>query len=146
MRSRRRQNASLIVVAVLVSSGCGTMLNGPRQSVLITSEPAGANVFIDARVLGVTPVTVELPRRREHQVVYFEKEGFASQELALTRRTSAYLWADFALGAGPRLDSPPGQWLAGSAINLAWMFGLDIVTGGAFTLPSHLHATLTPMP
>ena len=41
--------------AGLFGSGCATVVNGRTQAVTVTSEPAGARVFIESQLVGVTP-------------------------------------------------------------------------------------------
>jgi len=59
--------------------------------------PAGAQVLIDNRTVGVTPVRLDLKRRDSHIVLRLEKDGFAPHQLAVKQTLSGWL----ALDAGP---------------------------------------------
>ena len=106
----------------------------------VSSDPPGAHIFIENQYNGVTPAQLSLPRRKAHVVVRFEKEGFATEEVTLTRRLTAWLIADIAWAlTNPRA----GQGLV--AESLAVLLGLDFLTGGAFKLPPTIRATLRPV-
>ena len=45
----------LIPLLVLSSSGCATMFTPAFQEVPVASTPAGAEVWIDGELIGVTP-------------------------------------------------------------------------------------------
>ena len=44
----------------LLATNCATVLRGTRDQVGIASQPAGAEVIVDNKFLGKTPVTAEL--------------------------------------------------------------------------------------
>jgi hypothetical protein len=127
--------------------GCASLAHGRYQEIAITSEPPGAEVFIDRRPVGVTPLQLDVSRRHAH-VLRFEKEGFAKQAVELKRRESAWLIADIAVAANPAagqgLDDP-SKWPLFVAQTLAIVLGIDLLTGAAFTLPSRVSATLQPV-
>jgi len=49
-------------------SGCGTIMNGTHSNVAISSVPR-ANLTIDGKKYGKTPVTVDLSDKKDHQVI-----------------------------------------------------------------------------
>jgi hypothetical protein len=147
---RRYQWSAVAAVgmAVLQSVGCATMARGarPTQEVLVTSAPAGAQVFLGGRTVGVTPVRLDLKRRDSHIVLRLEKEGFAPQELRVTQSMSGWLALDLFplnpyIAQGLPSGSGPAKWQRAGALVLA--FGIDFVTGAAYTLPGAVHAVLT---
>jgi hypothetical protein len=71
-------------------AGCATLVHGTRQTVPITSVPAGAPVTIDGVPVGVTPYMARLSRRDHHRVlVGTDSTSMASFEIG--RRPSAWL-------------------------------------------------------
>ena len=50
-------------LALAGSTGCATVMHGVRQTVSVTSEPPGAEVFIGGKRAGVTPLWLNLKRR-----------------------------------------------------------------------------------
>ncbi|MEM1057175.1 MAG: PEGA domain-containing protein [Bacteroidota bacterium] len=107
------------VLLVLSLTGCGTILNGPRQNVPIYSTPEGAEIEINGRPYGTTPAAFRLTRDRTH-IVVIRKEGYKEARIVIRRRVDAtplvlnifvpfYLGyvADFTNGSAFRLL--PGQ-------------------------------------
>jgi hypothetical protein len=61
--------AGLAILAAMPLSGCATILTGTTQDVRIVSDPPGAQVRVDGRLLeGKTPVTVNLQRGALHRM------------------------------------------------------------------------------
>ena len=126
----------LLSVSLATSAGCASMHHGRTQPVIVTSDPPGARIFANERRVGVTPDAVTVNRRGT--VLRFEKDGFHTQEIRMSRAPSA--------------------WLAGSAVltlplilnglyvlpGLALTLGVDLGTGAAWKLPERVEATLEP--
>ena len=54
---------------------CATILSGTKQRVEVTTEPAGAKVFVDGMERGLTPCVIDV--KRSSKVIYtFRKEGY----------------------------------------------------------------------
>jgi uncharacterized protein YceK len=118
----RRFIALSLVAASL--SGCATIMHGGSQPVGISSNPTGAQVFVDNQVMGVTPVTATLSRK-DHHTVRVEMPGYAPYEMKLTRGMSGWVWGNLIFGGIP-----------GRAI--------DAITGGLYKLtPDEVNASLT---
>ena len=55
------------------------------QTISVSSNPLGADVWANGQKVGVTPTVVTLEKNRDHQVV-FSKEGFQPQVVTVTRK------------------------------------------------------------
>ena len=106
-------------------------------------------MFIGSRVVGVTPVRLDLPRRDSRIVLRLEKEGFAAQHVPVRQSLSGWMVFDlFPLnpyicqGLNSADQCPTKTQRAGA---LAVTFGVDFLTGAAYTLPAVVHAALTPV-
>lgn len=77
MKSVFPHTLTLLTAAVISISlsGCEHMRTGVPQEVVILSFPTEASVYIDGEAAGITPMTVELPRKVNHEI-RLEKEGF----------------------------------------------------------------------
>ena len=75
MKSLR--NTSLAILAALVFTACASFEKGTPQGVVILSFPTEASVYIDGVPLGITPITLDLPRKVSHEI-RLEKNGFNS--------------------------------------------------------------------
>jgi hypothetical protein len=69
---------------MILSSGCGAILNGSDQRVRIVTVPPGAKVTVDGREL-TSPAKVWLERDRDYTVI-FEMNGFEPKQSELRSR------------------------------------------------------------
>ena len=87
-----RMRTALLVLALLVTTGCATVVNRSSQRVPITSEPAGAVVSVDCGNAplygGTTPTTIEVPRIAEACSITVAKDGYAEEHIDLQRQRS----------------------------------------------------------
>ena len=65
---------SALALALLVSA-CASFEKGVPQQVVIVSFPTEASVYIDGIATGITPLTVDLPRKVSHEI-RLEKPGY----------------------------------------------------------------------
>jgi hypothetical protein len=112
--------AALLVVGL---TACATIINGTSQSVSISSQPSGAQVFVDGVPMGATPVSPDLKRKDKH-TVRIELEGYEPFEMRLNRGTSGWI---------------AGNIIFGGLIGLA----VDAITGAMYKIsPDEVVATL----
>lgn len=79
-------------VFVLLQAGCATVIKGTGEEVRVTSVPAGAQVLIDGKEAGYTPITKRLPHGKAISFV-FRKVGYRDQSRTLTASFSGHsLW------------------------------------------------------
>lgn len=112
--SGRRQEISATLQAIPVS-------------LTLRGEPAGAEVLIDGTVRGITPLTLELPARR--QIVELRRTGSEPRRLDIDLSTAEARTVEYRLvPAGRPADwkPPPALWRAQSGATLR------LVTGGEF--------------
>lgn len=70
-RKHSRPPAVLFIPLVLLlalSPGCATIFNPTRQSVPVTSNPTGAEVWLDGKLVGIAPMTLKLDTRAKHAI------------------------------------------------------------------------------
>jgi hypothetical protein len=142
-------------VLLIAVSGCATIAHGSRQTVTVTSDVPGATVTLLTKAPeqepvvrstpGITPVDVRAPRREQHLVVRVEKEGCPAAEVKLTRRVSAWVAGDL-IPANPLsmqgMSHPSRQYPQQVFIGVPVMFGIDLLSGGAYKLPRRVHVDL----
>jgi hypothetical protein len=123
MHKNMAWHATLGGIALLLITGCATIIHGTRQDVGISSTPTGASVSIDNLQSGTTPVFSKL-RRKENHVVRISLAGYQPLDLTLTSSVSGWVWGNIAIGG-----------LIGLAV--------DAISGGMYKLsPEELSATL----
>lgn len=69
-------------VAALLS-GCASIISGTSQAVTIDSNVQGATVAIEGNIVGQTPFSGKIPRKRE-SVALVSKAGYTAQSVVLT--------------------------------------------------------------
>ena len=107
--------------------GCATIVNGSRQSIPITSQPAGATITVNGHNVGVTPEVLHLRRRRK-AVLTIALKGYKTKTITLTRHISGWFW---------------GNILIGGAIGMV----VDVGTGAIYTFrPSKIHVAMGKVP
>lgn len=98
--------------------GCATLFSDAKEPVQFTSTPAGAEVIVDGRSVGYTPVTVPIERKLGERYVVLRKAGFKSRQFRLgkTLNTIAILnlcsvlsWATDAL-TGQLIEYAPNAY------------------------------------
>lgn len=104
----------LIFAALLLFSGCSTMINTTTQEVELKSNPANAKIIIDGKKFGTTPQIVNL-ERGAHHIVKFELQGYETYEVQITNRLSHWVWLNTFNGFIPGFTI---DWLNGSMYNL----------------------------
>jgi hypothetical protein len=122
----------VVGVALTISAffcGCSSITRGTKDTLVIESEPAGANVRLSTGQIGKTPTSFQLPRKDALEV-YIEKEGFESLSVHVSSQIS---------GAGSA--GMAGNVLIGGIIGI----GVDAVTGASKDLkPNPIKVTLVP--
>jgi hypothetical protein len=109
----------------LPCTGCATVVKGTTQVVPVSSDPTGAQVSVDGVARGTTPTALTLSRKSDH-LLTFEKEGYESASVQLTRSLSAAV---------------AGNIIAGGLVG----WGVDAVSGAQYNLnPSTVNVRLKP--
>jgi hypothetical protein len=76
MKHKNTLGVSLLALfLVTLFAGCQNLKVGAPQEVVILSYPTEASVYINGVPVGITPMTVELPRKDNHEV-RLEKHGY----------------------------------------------------------------------
>ena len=110
----RMGRLALGLAVPLALSACGTIIQGTKQQVSISSAPTGAEVTVDNVPLGKTPVVGDL-KRKDHHLVRITLDGYQPHEIALARSVSGWV---------------AGNIVFGGIIGLA----VDAITGGMYKL------------
>lgn len=110
------------LAGLLLASGCVSIIKGTSQTLSFNSEPEGAEVLIDGKSFGFTPLAVSL-KKNKYTVVTFKKKGYSTQTV-------------------PIESSYDGLAL----LNIFWDFSTtDLITGAAYEYaPTRYFATLRP--
>ena len=91
------KNSLLILSILILTSSCATIMTGKTQEVTFDSEPQGAEVTVNGRVIGKTPTTIQLDKKTD-QSVSFKLEGYKTQTRTLETKVSAWFMGNIVLG------------------------------------------------
>ena len=85
-----------MLVSMMVFGGCGTMMNGTSTMVSITAVPR-ADITIDGKKYGHTPVTVKLSNKKPH-TFHLESPGYRPYDGTIIKSASAWVVGDVMIG------------------------------------------------
>jgi hypothetical protein len=113
-----------VLVVCLVFSlffmSCATVFKGTNKRVGFTSNPSQADVYINGKYYGKTPVELKLSVKEEYSIE-FRKDGYASRVYQISNRVGAgWVVLDVLMGLIPVIvDAVTGAWyhLDQSAVN-----------------------------
>jgi len=91
-----KQYAYLIFLLFLTNS-CATLISGTTQEVTFNSEPQDVEVTVGGKVIGKTPLTIQLDKK-SGQSVEFNLEGYKRQTRSLTTTMDGWFWGNILLG------------------------------------------------
>ncbi|MFV1884341.1 MAG: PEGA domain-containing protein [Balneola sp.] len=119
------QKSILSALAFLLITNCATITKGTNAEIRVSSEPEGAEIYINNILKGETPTTLTLSRKTDH-VLEFRKEGYESMFIEVNRK--------FDVGT-----SVFGNAIFGGLIGLI----IDTSNGSAYSLkPADIEANL----
>ncbi|MEA3243776.1 MAG: PEGA domain-containing protein [Pseudomonadota bacterium] len=87
----------ILIAAVTAISGCASIVSGTDQALTFNSEPDEATVTIAGKVVGKTPLSVQL-KKVQNQSLTFEKEGYKTYTTQLSTRLDGWFWGNILLG------------------------------------------------
>src|SRR6185436_19716670 len=74
---------SALACLLCVTTGCGAILASKTKTVIVNSNPPGAQVMLDGMPAGQTPGTIVVDNKKSH-VVTFKAQGYADGQCNLT--------------------------------------------------------------
>lgn len=84
MGSARAAVVFVVAWAVVACSGCGLLINGRRQKVVINTDPPGATITIaSAGIVQTTPCVVKLKRHDDYTIMA-QKPGYENASAMIT--------------------------------------------------------------
>ena len=87
MKTCRIIRCLTLASVLLTLSGCATITRGTKDTLVVESDPAGANVSLSNGLTGKTPTSFKLPRK-ENLVVTISKEGYETLTVNVNSQVS----------------------------------------------------------
>jgi PEGA domain len=78
-----------VVLSLVVLAGCSTIFKGTDQVLTITSEPDGADVRVDGKLVGQTPVSYKAPKNKVDSI-RIEKDGYKPEVFAVEKKYDTF--------------------------------------------------------
>lgn len=94
--ARTRWRLTLLLLFLLCSSGCATIISGTTERIRFESTPPGAQLTVDGRRY-TTPAEVELRRLKNHDAEFVLPEYLPVQRQVL-RTTNAWVYGNILIG------------------------------------------------
>jgi len=108
-----------VLFALIATTGCSTIVNHGRPAgVDVTSDPPGAEIFLDGRPTGArTPARIELAGGSAEHAIRVEKPGYGTFERTVAKEIDPWVWGNapfvvfpIVAAAGFGIDAWCGQW------------------------------------
>lgn len=108
---KNKLSVVLLAGIALSVTSCASILTGTKDKITFNSTPEGAKVFHKGIEKCTTPCTAEIPRSLSKQMVTFEKEGFNTKEVKLTKTFNPVTLVNILLGGaiGVGIDAATGS-------------------------------------
>ncbi len=97
MNKTFKQMALMLFVSIVVS-GCATIMEGKQQSVTFNSIPSGADVYLNGKHLGKTPLNITIDKPKENGNLKFSKDGYKTLEMTVNKKMSSWLLGNIIFG------------------------------------------------
>lgn len=101
----------VVGIILLTFQSCATIFKGSTDAVNFTSEPSGANVYINGMNMGKAPIQLELKSNKTYNIE-FKLEGHETRNVILNNSVGAgYIVLDILFGLVPIIvDAATGDW------------------------------------
>lgn len=132
------------IVVLLAAALGGCQPEVLKQAIPVSTDPMGAQIFVDGKEQGTTPATLDLARNQDH-IVTLSKEGYRQEDVTVTRQYQGDTVMINAINKGVQDSNFFGNsaWGVNSGIN---SIEQQKQTGEAYVLtPSTLRVRLTPV-
>lgn len=100
---------ALAGLVLLLTAGCGSIINGSTQQIAIQSNPSGASIAVDGVRNAETPAMLSLSRKTGH-ALEIELDGYEDFQMHIERSTSGWVWGNIIFGGliGLAVDASTG--------------------------------------
>lgn len=127
----------VLILALLLASGCATVTSGPAETIVVTSEPSGADVLVDCgseKLTLVTPARFVVARKSPDCSLTIQTPGFERETAVLEQGVNRWTWGNIpiaaigitALGVSGFTNDSGESVRIGGAILLAGLGGLVV--------------------
>lgn len=87
----------ILIILLFLLNSCATIISGTTQEVSFNSEPQGVEVTVGGKIIGKTPLTIQLDKK-SGQTVEFNLEGYKRQTRSLETTVDGWFWGNILIG------------------------------------------------
>lgn len=88
--------SSCALVGALLTAGCATIVKGSSQTITLSSNVDGAEVFLDGQKIGMTPFVGPVPKNKN--ILMVQKPGYKTVNVALAKSLEPMFWGNILTG------------------------------------------------
>jgi hypothetical protein len=108
-----RTATRLAFAALLATTGCATLFAGGPDEIPVRTNPPGAYVYVDGRIVGRTPVLISLDRNHSIGDIRIYYPGFMPVQILRNKSFNLWTLGNFFLAVFPVVvDLATGNYLA----------------------------------
>lgn len=102
---------ALVILTVCIFGGCATLFKGSGSTVDFSSDPTGAQVYVNGVPRGTTPINLKLESKKTY-TIEFKKDGFETKTYTITNHVGVgWIVLDVLFGLVPVIvDAATGAW------------------------------------
>jgi hypothetical protein len=110
---------SAVLAAAVLLNGCASMFGDNTRTITVTSQPQGAEIFVESISYGTTPATITLPGYiYGGKILVLRKEGFKDQAILVNSKFQPVTIWNILNGFGFLIDAATGDILKIDPMNL----------------------------
>ncbi len=101
----------LVASLFLLTSSCATLFKGNTSKIDFSSNPQGAQIYVNGNYMGDTPIRLKLESKQTYNIE-FRKEGYKTKTFNITNHVGAgWIVLDVLFGLVPVIvDAATGSW------------------------------------
>ena len=107
----------ILAASLLSMASCATIFSPNNDSISFDSNPQGAKVFMNGGNVGVTPVTVSVPRSLSVPQIALKKDGYETTNVNLQNSFNNTSLLNILFPLGFAVDAATGQIMHYNTLN-----------------------------
>jgi hypothetical protein len=101
----------LFAIIVFMFNGCASIIHGSTDKVDFSSNPTGAQVYVNGQLMGTAPFALNLESKKTY-TIEFRKDGYVNKTVLINNKVGAgWIVLDVICGLLPVIvDAATGNW------------------------------------
>jgi len=101
----------LFSILIFAVNGCATIFHGSTDKIDFSSDPSGAQVYVNGQLMGTAPLEIKLESKHSYNIE-FRKEGYQNRTVVVNNSVGGgWIVLDVIFGLVPVIvDAATGNW------------------------------------